>query len=300
MRGIDDSDSALPAREAAKWRKPPGRPSGPEADDEHRLVVTEREEVVDGHGKAALRLRAAPGVGDRLQLAAKLVTELARQQHSSREARVLEPVVRLPHLADRASLEREPSTSRRSPRHRGTARAARAGGRARAAAPTRPGSQPASRGDRANVDERVDERVELGSRADRVARHDRDAADDAVGEERRTRRCRRSTTCRRAARTARACRRPRSTRARRRVAGRALLPATRWRHGASQPATIQAVAETPSSNSESGNQSPNSPPRWREPRMFRPKSPSAISRRANSGVNGWSAAIRLTQSAAMP
>ena len=78
-----------------------------ESDDEHRLIVAEREERVERHHEPALGLLAAPLVGDRREAVAQCRVELARAQHSRLEARARQPVHGLAHLPDRAPLERE-------------------------------------------------------------------------------------------------------------------------------------------------------------------------------------------------
>ena len=77
----------------------------PEADDEERVLLPEPEERVERHHEAALRLAAAPGACDRLELAPQLRADLAWMQRLRAVAGALEPVDRLAHLADRAPLK---------------------------------------------------------------------------------------------------------------------------------------------------------------------------------------------------
>src|SRR5205809_7277787 len=79
----------------------------PEADDEESIFLFEPEERVEGHHEAALRLGAAPGARDRLELAPKLGPDLARMQRVGAIPGALQPVDRLAHLADGPALDRE-------------------------------------------------------------------------------------------------------------------------------------------------------------------------------------------------
>ena len=121
------------------------------------------------------------------------------------------------------------------------------------------------------LDERPSELGERVRRADRVARDDRDAADDTVGEERRlavveeVRLVGAKHERRQRVDAPRVHERARQPRA------RAASWPTRCRHGASQPATTQSSAATPSSSSESGNQSPKEPARCGEPPHVQPE-----------------------------
>src|SRR5207244_13033724 len=74
---------------------------------EERVVLVEAEEGAERHHEAALRLGAPPRARDVLELAPQLRSDPARRQRLGPEARALEPVDGLAHLADRAALERE-------------------------------------------------------------------------------------------------------------------------------------------------------------------------------------------------
>ena len=143
-RGIEESESAPPAGQTAKWRKPVGAPGRRPADDEEGVLVVEPEERVERHHEAALRLGAAPFARDLLELVAQPLVDRPRPQHLGAVAGAREPVDRLAHLPDRPALERERRRSRPRPRHRGRARAGRGAGRARGSAPRRRGSRSAS------------------------------------------------------------------------------------------------------------------------------------------------------------
>ena len=84
-----------------------GRPSGAEADDEHRVLVLEPEQRVERHHESALRLAAAPVAGDRLELGAERRARSRPGGAHGTVARRAQPVHGLAHLADRAALERE-------------------------------------------------------------------------------------------------------------------------------------------------------------------------------------------------
>ena len=74
-RGIDESESAEALRATAKCRKPAARRRACDADDEHCVVVSEPEERVERHHEAALRLGAAPGARDLLELGAQAAVD---------------------------------------------------------------------------------------------------------------------------------------------------------------------------------------------------------------------------------
>src|SRR5262245_8422678 len=78
------------------------------SDDEERVLVVQPEERVERHHETAFRLRAAPRARDLLELRPRRTVELARCEHLCLIAGALEAVNRLPHLADRPTVEREP------------------------------------------------------------------------------------------------------------------------------------------------------------------------------------------------
>ena len=234
-RGIDESDSARPARGDREVQEAGDAPVGVEADDEH--ARRRRRARRAGRAPSRSRARAAPPrqrARDRLRArrAARRSSSLGRSD-ARRVAGVLEPVDRLAHLADRAAFEREATRCRPPPRRRGRARAGRAArysASQRSEAPRIAIRQSRSCAWATNTPKQL---VEGLRRADRVARDDRDAADDAVGEERRAPAARRSTTCRRGARTARACRCPTCATSAAASSRSCASCRTRWRHGAS-------------------------------------------------------------------
>src|SRR5207244_3512258 len=91
-------------REVEEALRPPVRVP---ADDEERLVVAEPEERVECHHESALGRVAAPALRDCLELRPQAGIELAGTQDLRVITGALEPVHRLPHLADRPALERE-------------------------------------------------------------------------------------------------------------------------------------------------------------------------------------------------
>ena len=124
-RGIDESESAAPAREIAKCRKPPARPSGPKPTTNTAWSSPSAKSASSAITKPRSGCVAAPGVGDRLELAPQLRVDLARPQDArrSRRARAGGPTGAPCGSRGRRARTRR---CRRSPRRRGRARAARA------------------------------------------------------------------------------------------------------------------------------------------------------------------------------
>src|SRR5439155_12262378 len=78
---------------------------GAEPDDADRIV--DMEQSIPRQHKSALRLAAAPSARDLLELRAELAADFVRPEDAAAEACSLEPVDRLPHLADRAAFQGE-------------------------------------------------------------------------------------------------------------------------------------------------------------------------------------------------
>ena len=178
-RGIDESDSAEPARHTAKCRNPAGAPSGFRPTTKSASPSPSRKERVEGPHEAALRLRAAPRVRELLELPPKRRVELARAQDLGAVALALQPVHGLPHLPDRPALERErldlehrlvAVVERMQPPLAVEAEAGLGGAEDRKPPAAFPHIG----------DEAVEQFAELGGRADRVAGDDRHAPDDPV------------------------------------------------------------------------------------------------------------------------
>ena len=139
--------------------------------------------VVERHHEPPLGLTAAPGGRDPLQLPAEVGADLAWPQDRDLVAGALDPVDRLPDLADFAPFERE---GRRVDDSLIAV--------VERVQPVHPVERESSLRDAEHrdppiaavrvLDEARDERREPGRLADRVTRDDRDAADDTVGEKR--------------------------------------------------------------------------------------------------------------------
>ena len=142
-----------------------------------------REQVVERHREAALGLAAQPEVVDAADLPSLLDGQIAGAQHDRPIPGLLQPRARLPHLADRAALERELSRQ-----HDGLVADVERAQPDRVPA-RHPGAADAEHGDPPRMAmalgkelaQQVGNRVRL---ADRVARDERDAAGHAVGHER--------------------------------------------------------------------------------------------------------------------
>ncbi len=161
-----------------------GRLAAPgEADDEDGVLVAEAEQGVERHHESALGRITTPRARDVLEFRPQRCVELARPQHPRGVARVLEPVHRLAHLADRATLEREGGGL--DDGFVAVVQRMEASGGVERQEPLRGAEDRDTPVARVRMlDECGDQVVEPVVRADRVAGDDCDAADDAVGEER--------------------------------------------------------------------------------------------------------------------
>ena len=176
---------------------------------------------------------------DRLELVAQGRRRARSVAARARRSRRAQPVDGLAHLADRAALERE----RRRVDDRLVAVVERVQAVRRYSVEAALGRAEDRDAPVARV--RVARRTRATSSSQALARRRSGRPTRSRRRRRRGRRGtrrrprRRSTTCRRAARTARACRRPTRARALARAARSRASCTTRWRHGASQPATTQ-------------------------------------------------------------
>ncbi len=102
-----ESERAPPALRDREVEKSHRLPRAVEADDEDRVIVAEREERVERHREAALGRVSTPRASNVLEALAHGGVELARTQCDCFEARIVQAMNGLPHLADRPALERE-------------------------------------------------------------------------------------------------------------------------------------------------------------------------------------------------
>ena len=275
-RGIDESDSALPRRrDARSGGSRPALPSGAKPTTKTASLVAERRRARRAPSRSRARAgRRARSSRDRLELARE-ARRRARSGAGRRAVKpaLLEPVHRLAHLADRAALERE----RRGVDDRLVAVVERVQAvRARTAASQRSDApRIATRQSRAcaYATNGATSSSPSSPRADRVARDDRDAADDAVGEERGlVARAKKYDLSARSTNGASVSTPQACTSARASSRSRSCCT-TRWRHGASQPATTQAVAASAEQQQRQREPVAERPARCGEPRRSRPSRP---------------------------
>ena len=173
-----------PATVGARWRKPSTRSVRAHREREDGAGHVE---IVDRHREAALRLVAAPRLGDRVELGAQHLVRLLRGHDPQRVPGLRHPRDGLADLADRAAVERELG--------RAEHRLLPDRDRAQAEPPVavemllgraEDGEAPAVR--LCDAPELGEQRVELLLVADRVGADERGAGDDAVREERPPRR----------------------------------------------------------------------------------------------------------------
>ena len=281
---------ARPASRRRRSRRRTSRRSSPSAKSASSAITKPRSGCV-----AAPRRRATASSSAR-----RSAVDLARPQDLRAVAGLLEPVHRLAHLPDRAAPRARTRRCRRSPRRRGRARAARAPRRAAGSASDAP--RIATRQSRAcaTLDEAADQLVE-SARAARSGRPTRSR--------RRRRRGRRGTRDSSLAEEVRLVGAKHERRQRVDAPGcdeRARKLRARAPPARRGSATVRASRRRPrrSTPTPSEQQRQREPVAERAGEVLRAAdidargAPSSVSRRTKRSVNGWSAAMRFSQSAA--